>query len=344
LFAGFAYGVDYFGQIGCWPSMGRTCRCLICCACSPPAARSWTVTASPIGRCPLSRFGRTVPGRCGAWRVRRRGQGDLNQHRRDPNQSNVILISGLHRTQELSRVSNRATVVRGATMRKTSIAGAALFSLSLATIALAQGGGGGGGGSSSGGSAGGAAGSSASGSVGGAGAPGSAGAPSAGLGAAPGIGAQLGASPGAVGQVASPNNVAGQPGTTQPSSGTTAAAGTPGVASGTAPGVAAGNGSPTAPSTGGGPIAGAGVAADMVSGAQGVNPNNTTAQPGTTQPSSGVPLNGKATLNAEKKLGVAEPSSEEKSKNDQLLDQANRSIQRTQKETTTTPSGTPVVR
>lgn len=24
LFAGFAYGVDYFGQIGCWPSMGRT--------------------------------------------------------------------------------------------------------------------------------------------------------------------------------------------------------------------------------------------------------------------------------------------------------------------------------
>ena len=112
-------------------------------------------------------------------------------------------------------------------MRKASIA-AALISACFAmqSLALAAGGGGGGGG----GGAGGGAGSSAAGSVGGAGAPGSAGAPSPGLGGAPGPAA----SPGSVGQVASPNNVVGQPGTTQPSSGTTGVAGTPSVASGSA--------------------------------------------------------------------------------------------------------------
>jgi hypothetical protein len=88
----------------------------------------------------------------------------------------------------------------------------------------------------------------------------------------------------------------------------------------------------------------AGVAAGLANGAQGISPNNATAQPGTTQSSSGVSRNGIATLNAEKKLGVAEPPSEEKQKNEQMLDQANRSIQRTRSETTTAPSGAPAVR
>jgi hypothetical protein len=52
-----------------------------------------------------------------------------------------------------------------------------------------------------------------------------------------------------------------------------------------------------------------------------------------------VPLNGNATVNAEKKLGIAEPPSIAKQKNDQLLDQAGRSIQKTQHDITGTPSG-----
>ena len=83
---------------------------------------------------------------------------------------------------------------------------------------------------------------------------------------------------------------------------------------------------------------------DWRQGCKGANTNSTIAQPGTTQGGFGVPLNGIATLNAEKKLGVAEPPREEKRKNEEVLDQANRSIQRTQRETTTTPSGTPAER
>ena len=108
--------------------------------------------------------------------------------------------------------------------------------------------------------------------------------------------------------------------------------------------MAASNGNPTTPSTAAGSTGTAGVADGLASGVQGTNPNNTIAQPGTTQSGFGVPLNGIATLNAEKKLGVAEPPLEEKRKNEEVLDQANRSIQRTQRETTTTPSGAPAVR
>jgi hypothetical protein len=106
----------------------------------------------------------------------------------------------------------------------------------------------------------------------------------------------------------------------------------------------ASNGKPTAPSTGAGSTGTAGVADGLASGMQGTNPNNTAAQTGITQSRSGAPLKGIATLNAEKKRGVAEPPSEEKRTNEQILDQANRSIQRTQRETTTTPSGAPAVR
>jgi hypothetical protein len=119
--------------------------------------------------------------------------------------------------------------------------------------------------------------------------------------------------------------VEGQPGTPQSSSG---AAGTLSVGPGAAPGVANTNGNQGAPSISTPPTG---------------NPN-TTAQPGTAQPSSGAPLNGIATLNAEKKLGVAEPPSTKKAKDDQMLDQANKSIQRTQRETATTPSGVSAIR
>ena len=222
-------------------------------------------------------------------------------------------------------------------MRKVSIAAAALISASFAmpSLPLAQGGGGGG---SGGGSTGGGAGSSAAGSVGGAGAPGSAAAPSAGLGGALGPAA----SPGSVGQAASPGNVVGQPRTTQLSSGTTGA--TPGVASRSAPGGATSNGNPAATSTGAGSPGTAGVSDGLASEVQGTSPNNAAAQPGKTQSSSGAPLNVIATLNAEKKRGVAEPPAEEKRRDEQMVNQANRSIQRTQRETTTTPSAAPAVR
>ncbi len=47
---------------------------------------------------------------------------------------------------------------------------------------------------------------------------------------------------------------------------------------------------------------------------------------------------------AEKKLGGAQPPATAKAKDDQMLDQANKSIQRTEKETTATPSGRPAIR
>ena len=59
---------------------------------------------------------------------------------------------------------------------------------------------------------------------------------------------------------------------------------------------------------------------------------------------SAAATNGIATLNAEKKRGVAEPPAEEKRRDEQMVNQANRSIQRTQRETTTTPSAAPAVR
>jgi hypothetical protein len=110
-----------------------------------------------------------------------------------------------------------------------------------------------------------------------------------------------------------------------------------------APGVANTNGNQTAPSISTPPTGNPTASAGLVAGAQGVTPN-TTAQPGTAQPSSGAPLNGIATLNAEKKLGVAEPPSSKKAKDDQMLDQANKSIQRTQRKIATTPSGVSAIR
>jgi hypothetical protein len=59
----------------------------------------------------------------------------------------------------------------------------------------------------------------------------------------------------------------------------------------------------------------AGVSDGLASGVQRNNPNNAAAPSGTTQRGSSAPLNGIATLNAEKKRGVAEPPSEEKRKN-----------------------------
>jgi len=103
----------------------------------------------------------------------------------------------------------------------------------------------------------------------------------------------------------------------------------------------AGNGSPTAQSTGAGSTGTARGAAGQASEAQGTSQSNTAGQSATPQSRSGVPLNGIATLNAQKKLGVAESPSEEKRKNDEILNQADQSIQRTQKETNMTPSSAP---
>jgi hypothetical protein len=47
---------------------------------------------------------------------------------------------------------------------------------------------------------------------------------------------------------------------------------------------------------------------------------------------------------AKANCGIAEPPSEERRRNEEILDGANRAIQRTQRETTTTPSGGPAVR
>jgi hypothetical protein len=49
-------------------------------------------------------------------------------------------------------------------------------------------------------------------------------------------------------------------------------------------------------------------------------------------------------MRAEQKRGVAEPPSEEAKKTDLIENQAGQAIQRTQMETTTTPSGAPAVR
>jgi hypothetical protein len=51
-----------------------------------------------------------------------------------------------------------------------------------------------------------------------------------------------------------------------------------------------------------------------------------------------VPLNGNATLNAERKLGVAEPPDQAKQKDDQLLEKSNQLIQKTQHDVGIPPS------
>jgi hypothetical protein len=57
-----------------------------------------------------------------------------------------------------------------------------------------------------------------------------------------------------------------------------------------------------------------------------------------------VPLNGNATVNAEKKLGVAEPPAQAKQTNDQLLERGNRLVQKTQHDVGIPPSNGAAVR